>query len=163
MKKANKVKPPKRLSELRCRVAVRREKGLPRNPSNALVRGAVRRVLAYRGFRGAYSVSVMLAGEETLVALNARFRGIPRPTDVLSFPAQVTDPAGGGIHLGDVILSLPRAAAQARARHRTLEQETLLLIVHGTLHLFGFDHDTVARRKRMWRAQREILRELQTG
>jgi probable rRNA maturation factor len=163
MKKAGKPRPPKRSSDLHCRVAVRRERNLPRGPSNAVIRAAVRRVLSDRGCRGVCSLSVLLAGERSVAALNARFRGVPRPTDVLSFPARVTDPADGGTHLGDIVLSLPRAAAQARTRRRTLRDEALLLIVHGTLHLLGFDHDTAARRKRMWRAQRQSLRKPSAG
>lgn len=92
--------------------------------------------------------------------LNTRFRGLARTTDVLSFGSRGIDPETGIVHLGEIAISLPRAAAQARSRRAPLEREVLLLTVHGTLHLLGHDHDTPARKKRMWQAQGKILKEL---
>jgi len=106
-------------------------------------------------------VSVFLAGEETLTALNNRYRGVNRATDVLSFAAGNTDPETGLFHLGEIVISLPRAARQASARAHPLQREISLLAVHGTLHLLGHDHAKAAGKKRMWRAQREILKNLQ--
>jgi probable rRNA maturation factor len=103
---------------------------------------------------------VLLAGEETLGTLNARFLGIVHPTDVLAFGSRGIDPETGVVLLGEIAISLPRAATQARSRRAPLEQEVLLLAVHGTLHLLGQDHDTPIRKKRMWQAQRKILKEL---
>jgi probable rRNA maturation factor len=111
-------------------------------------------------FRGDGSVSVLLAGEETLAEMNARYRGISRPTDVLSFSAKVTDPETQICHLGEIVISLPRAARQAADRGATLESEVLLLAVHGTLHLLGMDHADAAGKKKMWAAQRKILKEI---
>jgi probable rRNA maturation factor len=102
----------------------------------------------------------MLAGDETVASLNASYRGVARATDVLSFSAGILDPGTGLLHLGDIVISLPRAAAQAAARHAPLEHEVLLLAVHGTLHLLGHDHARAAAKKRMWRVQTQVLKEL---
>ncbi|MBN2085343.1 MAG: rRNA maturation RNase YbeY [Anaerolineales bacterium] len=120
----------------------------------------MRRTLEAEAFQGSGSISVVLAAEETVAALNAYFRGVPRATDVLSFSAKVTDPETQLLHLGDIIISLPRAARQAAARNAALEHEVVLLAVHGTLHLLGHDHANAAGKKRMWRAQKQILKEL---
>jgi probable rRNA maturation factor len=104
----------------------------------------------------------MLAGEETLAALNARYRGVERATDVLSFSAGAVDPETGLFHLGDIAISLPRAARQAAARQAPLEREVMLLAVHGTLHLLGHDHEKPDDKRKMWRAQRQILKEVAT-
>ncbi|MGB7539556.1 MAG: rRNA maturation RNase YbeY [Anaerolineales bacterium] len=128
--------------------------------STAAVRRAVRRTLEAEACRKNCSVSILLAGEETVTSLNASFRGIPRPTDVLSFSANVADPETGLLHLGEIVISLPRAAQQAAARRSTLENEVLLLAVHGTLHLLGHDHAKTAGKRRMWRTQNLILKEL---
>ena len=103
---------------------------------------------------------MLLGSDETLELLNGRFRGIHRPTDVLSFVSRAIDPETGIVHLGEIAISLPRAAAQARSRRAPLEQEILLLAVHGTLHLLGYNHDTPFHKKRMWQAQTKIVKEL---
>jgi probable rRNA maturation factor len=129
--------------------------------SVASVRRAVRRTLEHQAFHRSCSVSVFLAGEETLAALNSRYRDVDRATDVLSFAAGNTDPETGLFHLGEIVISLPRAARQASARAHPLQREISLLAIHGTLHLLGHDHAKAAEKKRMWRAQREILKDLQ--
>jgi probable rRNA maturation factor len=161
MKKNSRNGRPARNGKPRRVVSVRRERNLPpRKAPAALIRRAVRRTLERQAFRKDCSVAVILAGEETLARLNARFRGVERPTDVLSFPSKAVDPETGLLHLGDVVISLPRAARQAAAHGKTLTSEILLLAVHGTLHLLGHDHERASEKRRMWRAQREILKEL---
>ena len=141
-------------------ILVRRERNLRLSVSAAAIRRAVRRTLEAEAYRESCSVSVLLATEEKVAALNAYFRGVPRATDVLSFSAEVPDPEMKLLHLGDIIISLPRAARQAAARNAGLEHEVILLAVHGTLHLLGHDHARAAGKKRMWRAQKRILKEL---
>jgi len=82
-------------------------------------------------------LAVVLAGDRTLRALNARYRGKDKPTDVLSFPGP-----GGQEGLGDVVISLETAARNARALGRTLPQEVDVLALHGFLHVLGYDHET---------------------
>lgn len=69
-------------------------------------------------------------------ALNRRFRGKDTPTDVLSFPA------GQGELLGDIVVSVPYAARQARRRGERTQREIDRLLLHGYLHLLGYDHET---------------------
>ncbi len=147
-------------AEPRREIRIRRERNLRLPVSAAAVRRAVRRTLEAEDCRKGCSVSVLLASDKTVACLNANFRGVARTTDVLSFSAGLRDPETGLVHLGDIVLSLPRAAAQAAARHAPLEHEVLLLAVHGTLHLLGHDHARAAEKKRMWRAQNQILKEL---
>jgi probable rRNA maturation factor len=160
MKKSNPNGPPSRNADPLWLILIRRERHLHRKVSVAAIRRAVRRTLESQAFRKACSLTVVLAGEETVAALNARYRGVPRATDVLSFASKIADPETALLHLGDIIISLPRAARQAAARNATLEKEVLLLAVHGTLHLLGHDHEKAADKKRMWRAQNQILKEL---
>jgi probable rRNA maturation factor len=161
MKKNSRKKPPRTRKGEPCRVIlVRRERNLRRPVSTAAVRRAVRATLEAEACRKDCSLSILLAGEETITSLNASFRGIPRPTDVLSFSANIVDPETELFHLGDIVISLPHAARQAAARRATLETEVLLLAVHGTLHLLGHDHARIAGKRRMWRTQNLILKEL---
>jgi probable rRNA maturation factor len=126
----------------------------------ARVRYAVRQTVKELGYLPACAVTIRVASDIELADLNRRFRRIPRATDVLSFPSGEVDPDSGRIYLGDIVLSLPRAKAQARRAGHSLEREVLLLIVHGMLHLFGFDHNSAARKRKMWMEQAKILARL---
>jgi probable rRNA maturation factor len=79
----------------------------------------------------------VLAGDRAVRALNARYRGKDRPTDVLSFPGGASEG-----ELGDIVISVETAARNARALGRTLPQELDVLALHGFLHVLGYDHET---------------------
>jgi probable rRNA maturation factor len=108
-------------------------------------------------------LSIVLTNEARLHELNLNYLGIDAPTDVLSFPASETDPQSGARYIGDVLISIPRAQAQADVAGHPLESEVQLLVVHGVLHLLGHDHAEVEEKARMWKAQGEILAELGLG
>ena len=93
-------------------------------------------------------------------ALNRDFLAHDVPTDVLSFPADEPDPETGRRYLGDVVISLERAAEQARERGHAFEAEMQLLVVHGVLHLLGHDHAEAEEKARMWAAQAGVLERL---
>jgi len=85
-------------------------------------------------------VHVLLADDRTLRRLNRRFRGKDKATDVLSFPAGAAGDASRGIE-GDLAISLETAARQAARFGHSLRDEVRVLLLHGTLHLAGFDHE----------------------
>ena len=97
----------------------------------------------------------LITGDADLRRLNREFRGLDYATDVLSFPA--APPAPPARHLGDLAISLARARAQARAFGHDAEQEVEILMLHGLLHLLGFDHEAdggrMARAEKRWRAR----------
>lgn len=117
---------------------------LPRARLREQARRIARLVAAGRPF------TCLLAGDRQLRRLNRQFLGRDYPTDVLAFPAP--DSAS---HLGDLAISVPRAAAQARRRAHSIEEEIGILMLHGLLHLLGFDHQTdrgrMARAETRWR------------
>lgn len=108
-------------------------------------------------------LTLVLTDDEQLHRLNRDFLGVDAPTDVLSFPASETDPETGARYLGDILLSIPRAGAQARAAGHPLEDEARLLVVHGVLHLLGHDHAEADEKAKMWKAQAEIMDRLGLG
>ena len=91
-------------------------------------------------------ISMRLTGDEQVRALNAEWRGKDKPTNVLSFPMakpsdlQATNVAGPELLLGDIILAYGTCAAEAADKGVSVEQHATHLIVHGTLHLLGYDH-----------------------
>ncbi len=106
------------------------------------------------------ALSLLITDDETVRRLNARYRGIDAPTDVLSFEDGSTDPETGALYLGDIVIAYPRAAAQAARGGHPIAWELCLLTVHGVLHLLGHDHANPDEKARMWAAQRCILESL---
>jgi len=108
-------------------------------------------------------LSIVLTDDARLRELNRDYLGVDAPTDVLSFPASETDPETGARYIGDILISIPRAQAQADAAGHPLESEVQLLVIHGVLHLLGYDHAQAEEKARMWKAQAEILERLGLG
>ena len=107
---------------------------LPSGTRQALARFLTRTQKAV-GIEG--EVTVLLADDARLKALNRSFRGKNKPTDVLSFPAATN---GEGV-AGDIAISVETAARQAAEHGHTLPEELRILLLHGVLHLAGFDHE----------------------
>ena len=135
-----------------------------------LVRRAVEATLRYEGFANEAEVSVTFTDDEGIRRINAQFRNIDKPTDVLSFP--LTDFEGGEeppvdgdeIALGDIVISLERAEAQAEEYGHPFEREVAFLCVHSMLHLLGYDHvDNEEDEADMRRRQTEILEKMGLG
>lgn len=111
------------------------------------LRAYLRRAQRAVGLQG--TVSVLLSNDRTLRRLNRDYRGKDKPTDVLSFPAADfsiqparTPALAARRHAGDLALSLETAARQARALGHPLATEVRILLLHGLLHLVGYDHET---------------------
>jgi len=102
-------------------------------------------------------LTIVLTDDEALQKLNLEFMGIDAPTDVLSFPADLIDPDSGKPYLGDVLISVPRAQAQAPENQQSVQDEILLLAVHGVLHLLGYDHAEPEEKEQMWARQNLVL------
>jgi probable rRNA maturation factor len=111
------------------------------------------------------TVNVVITDAETIRQLNHQYLGINMPTDVLSF-ANMPDPdfpVGEANHLGDIVIAYPVVEEQAQNAGHTPQEELILLAVHGSLHLAGFDHDTTGRKEVMWAAQRRVMERLGLG
>ncbi len=104
-------------------------------PRPARVRSLLSRTARFTRAR-AEEVSVLFCGDARMRRLNRDYRGKDRSTDVLAFPA------AGGWLLGDIVVSVPYAARQARRRGEPASREIDRLLVHGFLHLLGYDHET---------------------
>lgn len=110
-------------------------------------------------------MAVVITDDESVQALNRDFRGLDEPTDVLAFGDEKPGPfvlaPGEPVYLGDIVISLERAEAQARERGVPVKSELQLLLVHGILHLLGYDHHTDEAKRQMWARQAAILELLQ--
>jgi probable rRNA maturation factor len=108
---------------------------LDRREAARIVRGAATRLGAPEG-----RVAVLFTTDEEIRSLNRHFRGKDRPTDVLSFPDGRSD-EDGTLMVGDVIISIPAARRNALRERHSLRRETIQLLIHGLMHLLGYDHE----------------------
>lgn len=122
--------------------------------------GLLATVLDAEGAPPGAQASLLLVSPERIARLNSEHLGAEGPTDVLSFPIDGTEPdtvTGGGCIVGDVVLCPEVAARQASTHAGDLRSELSLLVVHGALHLCGWDHAEPAQRDRMWERERHLL------
>jgi|ERR1700728_430746 probable rRNA maturation factor len=103
-------------------------------------------------------ISVLLVGPAASRALNARYRGRDQPTNVLSFPAAPGAAASG--LLGDLVICPAVLRAEAHAQHKSAQAHWAHLVVHGVLHLAGYDHERKDEAVRMERREVRVLRAL---
>lgn len=115
-----------------------------------LVRAAVRAAWASAGPDGRGEVSLLFTCDDAMRALNARYRGIDAPTNVLAFPCEPP-------LFGDIALGIETVTREAREQSKPLGHHVSHLVVHGVLHLLGFDHHAVSERRRMERLEISIL------
>lgn len=119
---------------------------------------------------GPVGLSVVVTDDAYVQQLNRDYRGVDAPTDVLSFANLEGESLDGGFapevalevsgYLGDLLIAFPYAAAQAARYGLSVETEMRLLVVHGCLHLCGYDHDSDENQAEMWQTQDAILRGL---
>lgn len=121
------------------------------------VQDAVDAVAAWPGLAQNAVVSIALSSDAEVGALNAQYRGKAKPTNVLSFPA---GPGAPKEFLGDIILAAETVRHEADEQGTALVHHVQHLVVHGLLHLLGFEHETAADAERMETLEISILAEL---
>jgi probable rRNA maturation factor len=118
------------------------------------LREAAESALSYVGAEEGAGLTIIITDDEVIRNLNARYRDIDAPTDVLSFEA---DLPGEPVYLGDILIAYPYTAAQAAEGGHAVIDELRLMVVHGALHLLGYDHAEPADKDEMWAIQRRLL------
>jgi len=137
----------------------------------AWVKKIVQQVLKAEKVEPPYEVSLVFIDSETVKQLNRDYREVDEPTDVLAFhmlPQKGVDdsfalPPDGVIRLGEVIISYPQAVKQAKEQGHSPERELALLIIHGILHLLGYDHEEPEGESEMKKKERELLERCLAG
>ena len=110
-------------------------------------------------------MAIVITGDEKIHELNLKYLAEDRPTDVLSFPMNEQSGAApffvnapdARLHLGDIIISYPTAARQAEEHNHSVDREITILLIHGILHLLGYDHDIPERAQAMRKRESAIL------
>lgn len=126
------------------------------------LKAAAEAVLVQHDVHPDSAISIIITDNDFVQSLNRQYRGVDSHTDVLSFPAGAppVNIEGEPPYLGDIIIAYPYALAQAARDGHDPGDSLALLVVHATLHLLGYDHDTAERRTDMWAAQESALQAL---
>lgn len=127
---------------------------------------AARKSLQVEGFDKPAEISIMITDDEQIHALNRDYRGIDRPTDVLSFSqleGEPISPEGEAVTLGDVVISIETARKQAEERGHSADDEIELLVIHGVLHLLGYDDQSDSNAAQMRKHAKAILDRIRDG
>lgn len=117
----------------------------------------------------AVEIGLVITGQDKIQELNRLYLEEDTPTDVLSFPMTESDvdgnsfitPPDSALRLGEVVISYPQAKKQAKEHGHTVKKEVAVLIVHGVLHLLGYDHDTPGHRRVMRKREAAILKTIE--
>lgn len=150
--------------------------GVSNERTCALIRKTIRTALRMEGVSLPCEVDVLLTGDQGIRRINREMRQVDKPTDVLSFPefeftpgqppteedGALCDVATGLLPLGDMVISMERVAAQAKAYGHSNRRELAYLVTHSVLHLLGYDHlDEGAEKARMRAREEAIMAELE--
>ncbi len=103
-------------------------------------------------------LSILICSDEEILKINSRYRNIHQATDVLSFESDEVSPETETPHLGDILISYDSAFDHSIRYSQDVSVEILVLLIHGILHLVGFDHSTIDSKEQMWKKQYEIHR-----
>ena len=132
-----------------------------------LVREAVEATLDLENYQNTAEVSITFTDNESIHKLNAKYRGVDRPTDVLSFPlfdyegTSEEPPVDEMMNmLGDIVISLERASEQAEEFGHSFEREVAFLTAHSMLHLLGYDHELGEEEDREMREKQNIVMDM---
>ncbi|MBI2908187.1 MAG: rRNA maturation RNase YbeY [Chloroflexi bacterium] len=153
------------------RVDVSREDPFKRKVKVGWLRKVAEDVLRSQGIEAPAEMGLVIAGDELVQRLNKEYRGLDHTTDVLSFAleegpeggAAFVMPSDGVRHLGEVIISYPQAARQAEQQKHPVERELTILIIHGILHLLGYDHESDAEEATMKAQESRLIADCGLG
>jgi probable rRNA maturation factor len=148
---------------LQIELSVQTDPGLEDKADPERLSELVLSAIREEAFDEAATLGLLITGDESIRRLNLQYRGQDGVTDVLAFtPGEGSDgfvsPPSVPHHLGDVVVSYPRAVAQAAEFGHSVEEELNRLVVHGVLHLLGYDDLTEKDREAMWRRQEALVR-----
>jgi probable rRNA maturation factor len=136
------------------------------------LRSIAEQVLAAQGVGTNVELGLVIATRERVKQLNRDYLGRDEPTDVLAFSAKeevgadlppFVQPPDGVLHLGEVIISYPQAVIQAEEYQHSVKKEVAILIIHGVLHLLGYEHDKPELELKMRAREAEILSQIENA
>ena len=141
-------------------------------PEVSWLRTVAEQVLVAQNAGSNVELGLVITNQERVQQLNLSYLGRDEPTDVLAFSAveeagadlpPFVTPPDGVLHLGEVIISYPQAVMQAEEHRHSVKKELAILIIHGILHLLGYEHDKPELKRLMSAREKEVLRQIERG
>jgi probable rRNA maturation factor len=147
------------------------EEGVEGRLEASWLRGIAERVLVAQDVGSTAELGLVIASQERVQQLNRDYLGRDKPTDVIAFsmlpgeedPSLFVTPPDGVLHLGEVIISYPQAQIQAEEHGHSIEKEITILIIHGVLHLLGYEDEKPELKRQMAAREAEILSHIEGG
>jgi len=152
------------------------DEDLKESPEMSWLQSVAEQVLIAQEVSSDIELSLVITSQERVRQLNRDYLSRDEPTDVLAFsmlpelPAEgelgvppFITPPDGVLHLGEVIISYPQAVIQAEEHHHSVKKEIAILIIHGVLHLLGYEHDKPELERQMRAREAEILSQVEVG
>ncbi len=147
------------------------DEGLERCPEPSWLRSIAEQVLVAQEVGSTAELGLVIATQERVRELNRNYLGRDEPTDVIAFSMlpdeedriSFVPPPDGVLHLGEVIISYPQAQIQAEEHGHSIEREMTILIIHGVLHLLGYEDEKPELKRRMAAREKEILNCIEGG
>ena len=143
------------------------EEGVEGCPEIGWLKSLAEQILVAQGVSSEAEIGLVIASQERVRQLNKSYLGHDRPTDVIAFSLLSEQSAGdlppfvqppdGVLHLGEVVISYPQAVVQAEEQGHSIEREIAILIIHGVLHLLGYEDEKPELKRRMQAREKEIL------
>jgi len=151
------------MSRARWKLSIQVDESLRSRVRKSWLRKAAMKALSAERVPAPAELSLVVTTDEVMEELNRTYRGVDQTTDVLAFPLDGSTPdfpplPDGGRHLGEVIISGPQAARQAKEQAHQLREELSLLVIHGVLHLLGYEDEDPEKEPRMRAREAEILK-----
>jgi probable rRNA maturation factor len=151
------------------KLGIQIDKNFQKHLRKEWLRRVVEHSLAAQDIAYEVELGLRITDDETVRKLNQEYRGVDEPTDVLSFALVERKPGSSPfitppddlLHLGEVVISYPQAARQAEENNHQVKEEVALLVIHGILHLLGYEHDEPAREREMRAIEKKILSEIE--
>ena len=155
-------------------ISVLVDEGFEECPEAGWLQGVTEQVLFAQNAGLGVELGLVITSQEKVQELNRSYLGRDRPTDVLAFSmlpepnsernlALFVQPPDGILHLGEVIISCPQAVIQAKEHGHSVKKEIAILIIHGVLHLLGYEHDRPELEREMRARETEILSHIKGG
>ena len=149
------------------------DEGFAECPEAGWLQSVVEKVLVAEDTGPDVELGLVITTQERVRGLNRSYRGKDAPTDVLAFymvsasgetgaeSADFVTPPDGVLHLGEVIISYPQAVIQAKEHRHSVKKELAILIIHGVLHLLGYDHEEPELERQMRAREKAILSQVE--
>ena len=151
---------------LNCRLSIQIEEPFVGFVAEDWIRQVVETTLVAAGISEPVDIGLVIAGDDTVQNLNRNYRGVDNTTDVLAFALsqpgsdegeRFVMPPDKTLHLGEIFISYRQAERQAEEQHHPLERELALLVIHGVLHLLGYEHERPEAEERMRSMEAKVL------